>query len=88
MFSSMSTGTSIKKNQVTKVCCKALLLGFYFFFLCANDMTNATLTTPRLLADDICIYMNHSKLSNFQNILSSKLNDLSKLYVDNQLRGR
>ena len=48
-------------------------LGPLLFLLYVNDLPNLTKTTPRLFADDTCLTVHHSNLSNLQTELNLEL---------------
>ena len=70
-------------SQTFMVSSQALLISPPFF-LYVDDMPNTTQSTPRLFADDTCICVNHSRLSNLQNLLNIELDALSEWCADNQ----
>ena len=60
-------------------------LGPLLFLLYANDLPNSTKTIPKLFADDTCLTVHHSNLSNLQTELSLELIRLSDWCKSNKL---
>ena len=55
------------------------------FLLYVNDLPNSTKTFPRLFADDTCLIVHHSNLSNLQTELNLELIRLSKWGKSNKI---
>ena len=60
-------------------------LGPLFFLLYVNDLPYSTKTIPRLFADDTCLTVHHSDLSNLQTELNLELIRLSEWFKSNKL---
>ena len=59
--------------------------GPLLFLLYVNDLLNSTKTIPRLFADDTCLTVHHSNLSNLQTELNLELIRLSEWCKSNKL---
>ena len=60
-------------------------LGPLLFLLYVNDLPNSTQIIPRLFADDTCLSVHHSNLSNLQTELNLELTRLSEWCKSNKL---
>ena len=56
------------------------------FLIYINDLGNATLSKPRLFADETCLVLNNFSLSKFEDNCYRKLNNLKKWYNANKLK--
>ena len=60
-------------------------LGPLLFLLYVNDLPNSTKAFPRLFADDTCLTVHHSNLSNLQTELNLELIRFSEWCKSNKL---
>ena len=62
------------------------ILGPLLFLIYMNDLYNATLSRPRLFADDTCLMVSEKSISLLEQSCNSELHRLKKLCVANKLQ--